>query len=175
MVEREWLLRIIWWRRTLLSFGILVVSLSLVGMHQLSINHAFATAELTSQTAGDTRAHHHADRVHQRGTADAGVLDERVMDEGRSGSATIKASVTMMPAAMMDDVTDGDCATCGSHAMLFASCLLALTLLVLSWQLRHPRWRPVPFFLTRPPTPSVSSLGRRRPPLSVVELSLRRT
>lgn len=150
VVRGESVLRMLCWRRTLLAAGILVVSLSLIGMHQLSINHALATAESTSLTAVDTRAtHHHVDRVHQ------------------SESAT--------PASVMDDAMAGDCAGCGRHAMLVTSCLLALTLLVLSRRLRPPNWRPVPVFLTRPPNPIVSSLGRPRPPLSLVELSVRRT
>ena len=63
------------------------------------------------------------------------------------------------------------------HQMLFGACLLALSLLALSWMLSPPRLRDLPPFLL----PRLAAarlglvLGRVVPALSLTEMSLRRT
>ena len=95
----------------------------------------------------------------------------------------------MLPAVAADHPTDhtsagmtgggpGDaCPDCADHQMAFGSCLLALTLLVLSWSLIPPRVRHLPPFLLPRLAPTMvgPALGRLVPPLSLAELSLRRT
>jgi hypothetical protein len=69
------------------------------------------------------------------------------------------------------------CPDCADHQMAFGSCLLALTLLVLSWSLIPPRLRHLPPFLLPRLAPTMigPAVVRLVPPLSLAELSVRRT
>lgn len=69
---------------------------------------------------------------------------------------------------------DNGCPACGGHTMALGSCLLALTLLVLSWWFAPPRSRLALQTLWRP-APVPAMVGRRVPSLSLAELSILRT
>lgn len=164
------------WRRALRIFGLLVVALSVVGMHQLSLDHTLVT---TKQAGGapvalDSNGTQHAGSGHQL----AGVAARTITSD--APAVTVAVSSTAALQATEDSgapafTAAAGCADCHEHTMLLMACLLALTLLMLPWLHQPPRARLVPLFL-RPPRPApIRSLGRRRPPLSLVELSLRRT
>jgi hypothetical protein len=148
-----------WLRHLLFALSLLVVALSVVGMHQLSVGHEVAT----SQTGHHAHTGDGARDVH---------TDEMAVSVVEASEAAEHVS-----AAAGGGVAGDACPDCGEHQMLFGSCLLALSLLVLSWMLAPPRLRQLPPFLL----PRLASarlgpvLGRVVPPLSLTELSLRRT
>lgn len=145
------------WCRALLAMGVLTVALCVVGMHQLSSSHSFVTANPGRGAHGHPAAtypglgHHH----------------ETAADDDDPTPAVAHAVTSVSP-------TSG-CDGCADHAALFASCLLALTLLVLSWLLAPPRPRRIPPVQRTFWVVPLSGPGRVRPPLSLVELSVRRT
>lgn len=145
-----------WLRRLLLASCLLVVALTVVGMHQLSVRHAVATGYAGGH-AHDTALGHDAggpNPVSVAGAADAAV--------GPPGTL----------AGVGQDVCPG----CGDHEMAFGSCLLALTLLVLAWTLVRPPRPLLPFLLPPPLSPRTNPrAGRLVPALSLTEMSLRRT
>ncbi|GAA3550680.1 hypothetical protein GCM10022197_01940 [Microlunatus spumicola] len=144
-------------RRLLLSLTLVVLVLSVVGMHQLAFGHEMATGPTAS-------------------VAYAGPVDHAASGEMSAGGhaghvGDHLGSESPGPAA-------GDpCPDCGDHQMALGSCLLALTLLVLGWLLAPPRPTQVlPFLLPlQAPSLAVPVVGRLVPPLSLAELSLCRT
>lgn len=64
---------------------------------------------------------------------------------------------------------------CGGHSMALGACLLALTLLVLSWWLAPPRVRHLPPRMLWRPATVATLLGRWVPARSLAELSVLRT
>ncbi len=140
-----------------------VVSLSVVGMHQLSVGHEVTTGPTGPYAHAEAPPHSHSD---VSGQDRAAPLVERV--DLAAGATT---------AAGSGGLAGDACPTCEDHQLAFGSCLLALTLLVLSWLLVPPRLRHLPPFL-RPRLAAAMvapMLGRLVPPLSLTELSLRRT
>lgn len=152
------LLRRRWLRHLLLAVSLVVVVLSIVGMHQLSVGHDMATGPAASTVQAES-----VEDVHRGGTTLAHAVAEQAgdhLDTGVSGGGP-----------------DDACPDCGQHPMAFGSCLLALTLLVLRWLLAPPKPRHVPPRLV-PRLASIAlrpAVGRRIPPLSLAELSLLRT
>lgn len=128
-------------------------------MHQLSVGHDIATGPASSTAHG--AAAHHSDH-------DAAGAMPAVAADHPAVHTTVGTTGTGPADA---------CPDCADHQMVFGSCLLALTLLVLSWSLIPPRVRRLPPFLLprRAPTMLGPALGRLVPPLSLTELSLRRT
>lgn len=140
-----------------------MVTLSVVGMHQLSIGHEVPTIQTV-------RHAHSGDGAHKDSFDDAG---------DRAAPLVEADHVLAHPSTPVADgaAAGAACSDCGEHQMLFGSCLLALSLLVLTWMLAPPRLRQLPPFLV----PRLAAarlgpvLGRVVPPLSLTELSLRRT
>jgi hypothetical protein len=153
-----------WLRHLLFALSLVVVALSVVGMHQLSVGHEVATNP-TGHHAHSGDGAHVDSRDHAGDTAAPLV-------EADHGAEPALASVAAGGGAAGDA-----CPDCGEHQMLFGSCLLALSLLVLSWMLAPPRLRQLPpFLLPRLAAARLGPvLGRVVPPLSLTELSLRRT
>lgn len=145
-----------WLRHLLLTTSLTVVVLSIVGMHQLSVGHDVATGPTTSS---------HAESVHG---AEPGAMLPTAMAE-HTGDHFNPGTPTGVPG--------GVCPDCADHQMALGSCLLALTLLVLSWLLAPPRaCRVLPFLLPRlAPAVVVSTVARLVPSLSLAELSVLRT
>ena len=160
-----------WLRHLLLGLSLVVVMLSIVGMHQLSVGHDVATGQHSVAAGGQHGAHEHA--------AASNHLDPAAHSHG-SDSVVAVAGVDLSAghaASGGAGLAADDCPTCGDHDMALGSCLLALTLLVLSWALLPPRLRQLPPFLRlQLPLALVRpSYVRMVPALSLAELSLRRT
>lgn len=165
-----------WWRRALLAAGVVTIALCIIGMHQLSRDHSFATAEL------DHSAHQHPVAIQAKLShfLDSAALALNIT--ASVGPPTVAVAPVPEPAVSVAPEPDRPssqsvadrCGSCGHQAMLFASCLLALTLLVLRWRLAPPGLRRIAQAWNLW-VPSVATWGRLRPPLSLVELSLRRT
>ena len=130
-------------------------------MHQLSVSHDIATGPVSSTAHADGA--HHSDHVDPAGAMPAAVAADH--PGAHSTAGTTGAGL------------GGACPDCADHQMAFGSCLLALTLLVLSWSLIPPRVCHLPpFLLPRLASTMVGpALGRLIPALSLVELSVRRT
>lgn len=181
-----------WLRRGLLAAALCVVVLGVVGMHQLSFGHSFATPPAAdSLEHGGTHSHAVLNQAaeqtdgadlaargwHQTTTAadagglahaTAGAVQEEQTDAGhRIGE----------PAATGGGSSSGGgdaCPGCGQHSMAFSVCLLAFTLLVLTWLLTPPTVRrPPPRWLRQPPTLAVLT-SRPVPALSLAEPSVLR-
>lgn len=172
-------------RRVLLAVGVAVVAVCIVSMHQLSSDHTLATAgPVAHDHAGDMRANTSrvlADFPPEQQTAPR--VDLMVTGLIHSGTTTTSAvsalsgvrAVTAASTRMTPAQEEGGCAACSSHVMLMASCLLALTLVVASWLLRLPAFRAMAWARMRPTPIVATGRTRVRLPLTLVELSLRRT
>jgi anthranilate phosphoribosyltransferase len=127
-------------------------------MHQLSFNHDFARPS-TGQ-------------LHQISTVAPGGSSPTT-----GAVATITAAV-MAAVGIHHDVDGNDqepCpAGCGDHSLM-VTCVLALTLLVVAWRLPTPGFRCLRQSTVGRQRKDTLPVGRRRPALSLVELSLRRT
>lgn len=147
-----------WLRHLLLAVSLVVVLSSVIGMHQLSVGHEVATTQTSTHAQSGAAGHGHGD----------GITLPQVEVHHAAGRPTAAA-----PGGAAGDL----CRDCGEHSTAFGSCLLALTLLVLGWLLAPPRLRYVPpSLLPRLARGTVgTALGRIVPPLSLTELSLRRT
>ena len=146
-----------WLRHLLLALTLAVVTLGVVGMHQLSVDHDAAPGRsVVSSRAGDV--------AHPAHNAGATPADHLLQVSGGSASAGAGSA-------------EEACPGCADHQMVLTSCLLALTLLVLTWLLTPPRLRHLPPFLLPRLTAATagSTLGRLVPSLTLTELSLRRT
>jgi hypothetical protein len=130
-------------------------------MHQLSFGHLFVTPSDGHSNAASPRA---AETLHSH--------DQMSVDAAPVEGQTTSSLHNLGAQA----VTDDGCTGCGDHVMGLGSCLLALTLLVLSWMLRRPDPRPLPPPQRRRP-PAVPAIGRhlRMHALSLTELSILRT
>ena len=153
-----------WLRHLLLGLSLVVLTLGIVGMHQLSVGHDVATGQANRHAHTDTAASGPVEAApHGHGTAEGALADLHLL----------------AASAATGGVGAGNegCTTCDDHEMAFGSCLLALTLLVLSWFLRPPRLRHLPPFLLPRLAPAMirPTLSRLVPSLSLTELSLRRT
>lgn len=145
------------WRCTLIATALGMVVLSVVGMHQLSSGHDFVTPSVGT--------HLHSD-------APASMDDDR---ERPGGALTMDKNSTQIQLDRGSGSSPGtECPGCGGHRMAVGTCLLALTLLVLSWCLAPPGVRHLPpRMLWRPATVAIL-LGRWVPALSLAELSVLR-
>jgi hypothetical protein len=112
------------WQRLLFLVVASTISLSVLAMHQLAVNHSFAVPA-TSQS--------HV--THRRSLA-VGIQQVARTDHVPTGYHD--QSLTLGPARA--DLCGADCDT--DHEISVLSCLLALTLLVLSWLLAPPRVAP---------------------------------
>jgi len=155
-------------RHALLALALGLIVLSVIGMHQLSSGHFFAAPAAATAHQHPTSGHadgaaHVEDLVHASGAQDAAA--------GTVVSADIGAS-----AGTSDGLSgNGDgCAGCANHTMAFTVCLLALTLLTLSWWLAPPQVRHLPRLKWRPHT-MATVVSRPVPALSLAELCLLRT
>ena len=183
-----------WLRRVVLASALCMVVLGVVGMHQLSLGHDFATPAAGGGHLEREAGHHDGVRhdvaqlmdgsdLGSRGPHDAAMGADSA---GASGYAIAPAAETQTNASTRvggpvaawggSGSAGGDgCPGCGQHSMAFSACLLALTLLVLTWlltppQVRHlpPRWR------WQPATVAVLA-GRPLPAMSLTVLSILRT
>ena len=154
---RPRLTRRLWLRRLLLAATLVVVVLGIVGMHQMAFGHDLAVGPTAASAA-------HGEHVEHTGPSEIGP-----MAAGHAGGHADAG----LPGTGASEV----CPDCADHQMAFGSCLLALTLLVLSWLLAPPRaTRVLPSLLARRALPlALSVVGRLVPPLSLAELSVRRT
>lgn len=182
-----------WLRRALLALAVGVVVLGVVGMHQLSLGHDFATPPAAS--GPEHSAGHHAVtqyEVAQQMEGDDPVAHGQHLATTTAGTADGNAHALAMgvhdqtdvgrtivaPATTWGGSSSGGadaCPGCGHHSMAFSACLLALTLLVLTWLLTPPQVRHLPpRWLWRPATVAVL-IGRPLRALSLAELSVLRT
>jgi hypothetical protein len=146
------------WQRALLVPALTMIILSILGMHQLSVNHAMVRTTASSH-------HDHSSEQTFRSHLPAEAMIGTVIGT--------EAAVGAMSAAAAP--TTDHCSDCGSHQMAFFTCLLALTLLVLAWSIAPPGLRVIaPSSRLVQPRPG-SHLVRRILAMSLVELSLRRT
>jgi hypothetical protein len=135
-----------------------MIILSIIGMHQLSVNHAIVGATVGSH-------HDHASQQTFRSDLPADPMLGTVI-----GAETAVAAMSAAVAPATDH-----CSDCSSHQMAFLTCLLALTLLVLAWSLAPPGLRVIaPNSRLAQPRPG-PHLVRQVPAMSLVELSLRLT
>jgi len=192
-------------RRLLLAWLLGVLALSVVGMHQLSLGHAFAKPPVgghhhAAGQPGAASADHHGDDhggpggsgTHARTrSADlttavvrTAVLSTGGMTAGEVSAGTVSdvaggGSAVLTAATPMTDrggsAGDDTCPGCGEHSMALGACLLALSLLVLSWLLPPPRGRLLPPMLRLRVVAAVVLVLRRVPPLTLAELSILRT
>ncbi len=97
---------------------------------------------------------------------------------GREGDLALSMDETTagtQPANSSGSSLGDDCPGCGGHSMALGACLLALTLLVLSWWLAPPRVRHLPPRMLWRAATVATLLGRWVPALSLAELSVLRT
>ena len=149
-------------RQLLFATSLVVVVLSIVGMHQLSLGHDVAVGSAP--------------------VAHAPVADAESAARVLSGGEVVPVAMAALPSGhdamgMTGGAMGGACPDCDHHQMALGSCLLALTLLVLGWLLAPPRPTFVsPFLLPRLVLRvALSATSRRVPPLSLAELSVLRT
>lgn len=148
------------WRgklRPLLSVGVPVVALSIIGMHLLSLNHDFAQPSA-------------AQRLDSSIAAEASTALVGAFGVGSSGAM----------AAVGSHVSGSDhepCAGgCDRHSSMLAACVLAFALLIVLRRLPPGRPRSMRRAATRVNRRvAARRTGRRVPALSLVELSVRRT
>lgn len=141
-------------QQLLLWAGIVVVALSLLALHQLSLNH----------TVADPRASHTS-------VAAASHLDHHELGGSEVGDhAHLVATVDQHPSS-----TDEGCPGCAGHHVMALTCLAALILVAVGWALSGPiewrglRLRPLLQWQVSGPPPW------RPPMVSLVELSISRT
>jgi len=143
--------------RALLLGAVVVIAMSVLGMHQLSVHHAFAAPPTGSD------AHHAAVVV----MPDMG--QESAADHNHEAGTVLESSLASASGSEL-------CPSgCDDHRLLVVTCLLALTLLVTSWLLRPPGSRPLPSSAAWRRSRTMSPPCRRRPALTLVELAVRRT
>ncbi|MCW2811368.1 MAG: hypothetical protein JWP61_1826 [Friedmanniella sp.] len=143
-------------RRALVVTALCAVVLGVIGMHQLSLGHHLGTPSLAVEMEhGGEGSHLHP-----------GQGEQPVLDVSVPAAATWSGSSS----------GDGDgCPGCGDHRTAVSVCLLATTLVVLTWLLTPPGVRPFPpRWRSRPATPIVLR-GRPLRALSRSELSILRT
>lgn len=157
MYRSAWLHRL--QRLLLLWTGVVATALSLLAMHQMSVNHT--AADPTSVAVSSATADRHAaDPTHSH---------------GQSTTAAHTPAGTSHSAAGLTAPEDA-CPDCAEHHAMALTCLIALTMLSVTWLLRGPvRW---PGLLARRPTRALLQVWRLRwkpPPLNLVGLSISRT
>ena len=151
-------LRRAWLRQLMLVISLVVLTLGVVGMHQLSVDHDVSTGQSVVSGQPSSAAH-------------------SAYEAGATATDHHRPQAGAEPATGAAGSDEQDCPSCAGHQMALSTCLLALTLLVLTWLLAPPRLRHLPpFLLPRLAyTSAVTALGRLVPSLTLTELSLRRT
>jgi hypothetical protein len=170
-------------------------------MYQLSLGHALAIPPPSHPD--DHSTGHHARAVHLHGPDDAAtdvhthsVVLRDAVPSSATGLHQASTNAVVIGSDRVSDVMPGSgavvtvaspigdpgdvpgddgCPDCDEHSMALGACLLALTLLVLSWPLLLPRARPLPPMLRLRLAPAVVLVARRIPALSLAELSILRT
>jgi hypothetical protein len=144
------------WRQLLLLVGAITISLSVLAMHQLAVNHSFARPSTTEVHA-----------THYQGVA-LGMQQE--------GLTAHPPTHDGVPSLALGAGNANSCwPDCGAHHQVSVlSCLLALTLLMLSWLLAPPGECRQRLASALRPTGVVLS-NNRRVSLSFAELSVCRT
>jgi hypothetical protein len=130
-----------------------MIILSILGMHQLSVNHAMV------RTTASSHHDHASQQTFQRDLPAQAMIGVESAVDGMSAAVT--------PAS-------GHCSDC-SHQMAFFTCLLALTLLVFLWSIAPPGLRVIASNSRLAQPRPGRQLVRRILAMSLVELSLRRT
>jgi hypothetical protein len=145
------------WQRLLFLVAAITVSLSVLAMHQLAVDHLF----VAPATSEPHVTQHRPFAVEMQPVA---IADQ--VPTGHHGQ-----SLTFGAASA--DLCGADCDT--DHEISVLSCLLALTLLMLSWLLAPPRecLQALPFAARR--LADVIPASKRRVSRSLVELSVCRT
>ena len=145
------------WQWLLFLVAAITISFGVLAMHQLAVNHLFV-APATSEPHVTS---HRPLAVEMQQVA--------LTDQVRTGHHV--QSLTFGPASA--DLCGADCDT--HHEISVLSCLLALTLLMLSWLLTPPREcrQALPFATRR--LADVIPAGKRRVSRSLVALSVCRT
>jgi Family of unknown function (DUF6153) len=141
-------------QQLLLWAAVLAVALSLLAMHQLSINHT--AADPAAGSSALTLGHADQDKHHAAVTGDH--------------AHAVAPGLDQRPAPAHDG-----CPGCAEHQAMALTCLAALVLLAVGWALRVPalgRGVLLPRVRPRPLPP-----GRRwrRTPFTLMELSISRT
>lgn len=155
------------------------MAVGVIGMHQLSVGHAMTTGNPTAARTAAAHTHTassaHADGGPVEHQGAASLKDEASATTGGTGGTHPIATPNLAGTGGHDE--SGGCAGCADHQLMLGTCLLALSLLVLSWTLTPPRPRDVPPFLLPTVAAATSAVlpGRWVPPLTLTELSLRRT
>src|SRR5215207_6711878 len=142
------------WQRLLFLVAAITISLSVLAMHQLAVNHLF----VAPATTGPHVTQHRPLAVEMQQVA----LTDQV-PTGHHGQ-----SLTFGPASA--EMCGTDCDT--EHEINVLTCLLALTLLMLSWLLTPPREcrQALPFATRR--LADVIPASKQRVCRSLVELSV---
>jgi hypothetical protein len=145
------------WQRLLFLVAAITISLSVLAMHQLAVNHLF----VAPATSEPHVTQHRPLAVEMQQLA----LTDHVPTGHHGQSLTFGAASA--------DLCGADCDT--DHEISVLSCLLALTLLMLSWLLAPPRQcrQALPFATRR--LADVIPASKRRVSRSLVELSVCRT
>jgi hypothetical protein len=145
------------WQRLLFLVVAITVSMSVLAMHQLAVNHLFV-APATSEP-------------HVTQHRPLAVEMQQVAPTDQVPTGHHDQSLIFGPAGV--DLCGADCDT--DHEISVLSCLLALTLLMLSWLLTPPREcrQALPFATRR--LADVIPANKRRVSRSLVELSVCRT
>jgi len=145
------------WRQLLLLVGAITISLSVLAMHQLAVNHSFARPSTTE-------VHATQDQGFALGMQQEGLTAHPPTHDG-------------VPSLALDAGNANSCwPDCGAHHHVSVlSCLLALTLLMLSWLLAPPRECRQTSSAALRLTAGVVHSNNRRVSLSLAELSVRRT
>jgi hypothetical protein len=144
--------------RLRLLLGVAAVALSVLILHQFSLNH--------------TAAHPTAANKHLSATS-ARQLD------GHDAAAIDDDHTHLVPLVVdrhQPALDNGACPGCSGHHAMALTCLAALMLLALGWVLRRPaEWRGVRLPRTVPDRSRHLSRNRRRPAFTLVDLSVSRT
>ncbi|WP_375424363.1 hypothetical protein [uncultured Friedmanniella sp.] len=158
------------WHRLFVGLVLGVAALGVIAMHQLSLGHMFVAP---------SSSHDHPTGMSMAtatGPSSRMAVEPGVAVEPNKATELVQAAGSRPEkVSAVGSAGDNGCAGCaGDHAMIFASCVLTLTLLVLFWWLVLPRLRlapPLPRW-----RPHLGLVGRRRvPAMSLTELSILRT
>jgi hypothetical protein len=143
-------------QQLLLLAGVFAVALSLLAMHQLSLNHhAAEPTDIGTQASASSR---HVDRH------DAAAIDD-------DHTHLVPLTVDGHPSH-----NNGVCPGCNGHHAVTLTCLAALILLAVGWVLRRPaKWRGVRLPRTMTQVLRRPNLTWIRPAFTLVELSVNRT
>lgn len=154
--------------QVLLWVGVVAVSLSLLAMHQLSLNHTAASPLPAVESVG----------VVEGSGSSRSIVDDRhghAGQHGHVGQHLLSGADHPAEAAGVGTGSHDACPGCAQHHVMVLTCLVALVLLATGWLLRGPpvgRTIGVAQLLHRL---HVAVPRWRPPPLTWIELSVSRT